>query len=233
MVVATVLHIWANPRPVHESYSLRLAQEFLENYRHLSPKDEIIDIDLYQQDIPFLDADILQCWQQVQGGCSIEEFSGESRAKLAAVNKLVDGFVAADKYIFVTPLWNLSVPPMMKAYIDSICIAGKTFKYTAQGPVGLLRGKRAVHIQARGGVYSHGPAQEFELGDKYIRTILTFMGVNDIESVIAEGMAHTPEQADQILQHALVRAREAAERFALPPQIHQADPVQHSVHPIH
>lgn len=232
MLMGTVLHIWANPRPISQSYSQRVAEAFLERYRQISPGDEIIDIDLYQEPIPFIDEDILKCWDQLLGGSKRGDFSREAQAKLSALDQLVAGFMAADKYIFVTPLWNLSVPPMLKAYIDTICIAGKTFKYTAQGPVGLLKNKKAVHIQARGGVYTLEETREFELGDRYIRTILSFMGVQDIDSVIAEGMAQNPELAEQIVQKAIEDAKLAAERFAQPPLTARPQQFQ-SVHPIH
>lgn len=231
--MGTVLHIWANPRPLSQSYSLRVAQEFIRQYRRLKPEDDVIDIDLYQMDIPFVDADILKCWDLQQGGCSLNDLSGEGRAKLLAIDKLVDAFINAERYVFVTPMWNLSVPPLMKAYFDCICIAGKTFRYTAQGPEGLLTGKKAVHIQARGGVYSQGPARDFELGNRYIRTILAFMGVTDVETVVVEGMAQTPELAEQILEKAFEDAREAAQRFALGPAIPAARQEYSSVHPIH
>lgn len=228
----TILHIWANPRPLSQSYSLKVAGAFLDRYRQLRPEDEIIDLDLYQQDIPFVDEDILKCWDP-QGGCTLAELSREGRAKIQALEKLVERFIEADKYIFVTPMWNLSVPPMMKAFFDCVCISGKTFMYTDDGPVGLLKDKKAVHIQARGGVYSQGHTREFELGDRYVRTILAFMGVTDVESVIVEGMAQTPERAEEILQAAMARAREAAERFTLGPVIPAVETSRHSVHPIH
>ena len=126
---------------------------------------------------------------------------------------MCDQFVAADKYVFVTPMWNLSIPPKMKAYIDTVCIVRKTFKYTEAGPVGLLTDKKAVHIQARGGVYSEGPAQGLEFGDKYIRAILTFLGVPSIESVIAEGMNQTPDKAEEIKAKALDQAKQMARNF--------------------
>lgn len=226
--MATILHIWANPKPINESYSLRLAQAFIERYRQLRPQDEIIDLDLYQQEIPFIDGDVLRGWEQ-----GMEAASAETRAKLLAIDQLTDSFIQADKYIFVTPMWNLSIPPMMKAYIDTICIAGKTFKYTAQGSVGLLRGKKAVHIQARGGIYSRGPLRDLELGDRYLRSILTFLGVEDVQSVIAEGMAQNPEEAEVIFQAALARARQAAERFALGPEAQLEKHQHHPVHPVH
>ncbi|MNI89554.1 FMN-dependent NADH-azoreductase [compost metagenome] len=99
---------------------------------------------------------------------------------------------------------------MVKAYIDAICIAGKTFQYTANGPEGLLKGKKAVHIQARGGIYSEGPAKELEFGDRYLRSVLNFIGIADFESVIAEGMAQNPKEADHIKEKAVANAKEIA-----------------------
>jgi len=233
ITVGTVLHVWANPKPLSQSYSLRVAETFISRYRELCPEDEFIELDLYQQDIPLIDGEVLEGWNLVQGGRSKDQLSRDGREKLRAIDMLADGFRTADKYIFVTPLWNLGVPPLMKAYFDSVCIAGKTFKYTAQGPVGLLENKKAVHIQARGGGYSQEPARDLELGDRYVRTILAVMGVKDVESVVVEGMAQTPETEDQIFQEAISRAQAAAERFAYGPAIAGPDYYQHSVHPIH
>ena len=129
------------------------------------------------------------------------------------MSNLLDQFIAADKYVFVTPLWNFTIPPMMKAYLDNICIVNKTFKYTQNGSVGLLTDKKAVHIQARGGVYSSGPAAELELGDRYINTILSFVGITDKQSIIVEGMNETPDKADEIKKNAIKEARKVAQKF--------------------
>jgi FMN-dependent NADH-azoreductase len=158
--------------------------------------------------------DVFSGWGKLQQGSAFEALSAEEQRKVSDINKLTDQFVEANKYVFVTPLWNFSIPPKMKAYIDTISIAGKTFKYTEQGPVGLLTNKAAVHIQARGGVYSEGPAQEFEFGDRYLRAVLTFLGVPSIESVIAEGMTQMPNDAENIKAKAIERAKAAAKNFA-------------------
>ncbi|MFZ5642248.1 MAG: FMN-dependent NADH-azoreductase [Bacillota bacterium] len=211
--MATVLFVTANPKPLDQSFSLSAAREFLEVYRRESPGDQIIEIDLYKTDIPYVDLDVLNGWGKLQQGAGFETLTSEEKSKIGRISQMTDQFVAADKYIFVTPLWNLSIPPKMKAYIDTIVVAGKTFNYTEQGPVGLLKNKRAVHIQARGGVYSEGPAREFEFGDRYIRAILTFLGVESVESLIIEGMAYMPDKAEEIKSKAMDRAREMARGF--------------------
>ncbi len=94
--------------------------------------------------------------------------------KVNRLAELSEQFVTADKYVFVTPMWNFSFPPVMKAYLDSVAVAGKSFKYTAEGPVGLLTDKKALHIQARGGIYSEGPAADMEMGHRYIGIMMNF-----------------------------------------------------------
>lgn len=110
-------------------------------------------------------------------------------------------------------MWNLSFPPAVKRYFDAVAVAGKTFKYTAEGPQGLLTDKAALHIQSRGGYYSEGPAADFELGDRYIRTILAFMGVPDISLIAIEGHNAEPENAEEIKLNAIQQAEQFAKQF--------------------
>lgn len=211
--VAKLLYITANPKSVQDSYCLSVGQAFLDAYRQTNPNDEIIPLDLYKISIPFIDVDVFSGWGKLQQGMAFDQLTPEEKNTVGRINELCDQFIAANKYVFVTPMWNLSIPPKVKAYIDTVCIAGKTFKYTEAGPVGLLTDKKAVHIQARGGVYTEGPAQGFEFGDKYIRAILTFLGVPSIESVIAEGMNQTPDKAEEIKAKALDQAKQVAKSF--------------------
>lgn len=211
--VATILYITANPKSVEESFSLSVGEEFINAYRENHPDDEVIRLDLYKIDVPFIDTDVFSGWGRLQQGTSFDELSADEKQKVSTINQLTDQFIAADKYVFVTPFWNFSYPPKMKAYIDNIAIAGKTFKYTAAGPVGLLTDKKALHIQARGGVYSEGPAKEMEFGDRHLRTVLGFMGVPEIETIAVEGMAAFPDQAQEIKQKAIQRALEYAKQF--------------------
>lgn len=209
----TVLYITANPKPVEESFSLSVGEEFINSYRENNPDDEVIRLDLYKMDVPFIDTDVFSGWGKLQQGTEFDQLSEDEKQKVSSINTLTDQFAGADKYVFATPFWNFSFPPKMKAYIDNISIAGKTFKYTAEGPVGLLGGKKALHIQARGGVYSEGPAKEMEFGDRYLRAVLGFMGVTDIETLAIEGMAAMPEKAQEIKSQAIQRANELAKQF--------------------
>ncbi|WP_226672741.1 FMN-dependent NADH-azoreductase [Rossellomorea aquimaris] len=211
--MAQVLYITAHPHDDTQSYSMAVAKAFMDTYKEVNPGDQVIHLDLYREYIPHIDADVFSGWGKLQSGKGFEELSPEEQKKVNRLNELSDQFIGADKYVFVTPFWNFSFPPVMKAYIDSVAVAGKSFKYTAQGPVGLLTDKKAIHIQARGGIYSEGPAAGMEMGHRYLSIIMQFFGVPSFEGVFVEGHAAMPDKAEEIKQNAISRAKDAAHTF--------------------
>lgn len=211
--MATVLYITAHPHDHQASYSMAVGKQFIESYREANPGDEIVTLDLYNLDIPHIDADVFSGWGKLRSGTAYDELTAAEKAKVGRLNEIVEQYIAADKYVFVSPMWNFSFPPVLKAYIDAICIAGKTFKYTAQGPVGLLTDKKALHIQARGGIYSEGPAAAFESGHSYLAKIMQFHGVPSFEGLFVEGMAAMPDQAEAIKAKAIEQAKQLATKF--------------------
>lgn len=165
-----VLYITANPKGEKDSVSLRLGREFIKKVEE--KKDvEVVELNLYEENLNHVDMESLG-----------KIFSPEKND----LSKYADEFLTFDKYVISAPMWNLSIPSILKTYIDHIAVAGKTFKYTENGPVGLLNGKKLVHITARGGFYSEGPASSFEMGDKYLRSIFSFMGIEDIKTLALE-----------------------------------------------
>lgn len=208
--MAKVLYITAHPHDETASYSMRVGKAFIDTYKEVNAGDEIIHIDLYREDIPQIDADIFNGWGKLQSG---GELSEEEKRKVERLGELSDQFISADKYVFVTPMWNFFFPPVMKAYIDSVAVAGKAFKYTEQGPVGLLTDKKAFHIQACGGIYSEGPAAGMEMGHRYLNIVMQFFGVPTFDGIFVEGHAANPDQADEIREHAIARAKDAAQTF--------------------
>jgi FMN-dependent NADH-azoreductase len=211
--MATVLYITAHPHDHQTSFSMAVGKEFIDTYREANPTDEVIVLDLYKAEIPHIDADVFSGWGKLRSGSSFDQLSGAEKSKVSRLNEIVDQYAAADKYVFVSPMWNFSFPPVLKAYIDAICIAGKTFSYTENGPVGLLTDKKAVHIQASGGVYTEGPAAGFESGHSYLKKIMQFHGVPSFEGIFAEGMAAMPDKAQSIKEKAITQAKEVAKRF--------------------
>ncbi|RAV08903.1 NAD(P)H-dependent oxidoreductase [Paenibacillus contaminans] len=213
--MATVLFITAHPGDHETSYSMAVGKEFIQAYRSANPEDEVVQLDLYRMDIPQLDADVLNGWRKLGAGVSFQELTNAEKTKVGRIGELADQFVAADKYVWVSPTWNYSYPPVMKAYIDSVCIPGKTFKYMPdKGRVGLLSDKKAIHIQASGSFLSPGSVDaDMEMGNRHLQVIMEFFGVPSFERIFVEGMAAVPDQATEIKGRAIQQAREAARTF--------------------
>jgi FMN-dependent NADH-azoreductase len=211
--MAKVLYITANPKSIEQSYSLQVGQAFAEAYKEANPNDELVHLDLFKLDIPQIDADVFSGWGKLGSGTGFDQLTDSEKAKVGRLSEIVNEYVEADKYVFVTPMWNFSFPPVMKAYIDATCVAGKTFAYTEKGPVGLLNGKKAFHIQACGGVYSEGPAAGFESASSYLSKVMQFQGVPSFDKLFVEGMAAMPDQAQSIKEKAIEKAKEAAKAF--------------------
>lgn len=122
-------------------------------------------------------------------------------------------FNQADKIVIAAPLWNLGVPSILKAYFDYVMIAGINFRYTAAGPEGQCAGKKAVHITSRGGVYTEEPYAQYEMADRYLRTILGFLGITDVRTIAAEGLDIQGADVKSIVAQAKKRAEEVAQDF--------------------
>ena len=107
-------------------------------------------------------------------------------------------------------MWNLSIPAILKAYIDYVSVTGITFKYTEEGPVGLLNNKKAVHIVSRGGEYRNSP---YEMGDRYLRCILRFFGINDIETIAIENLDVVGIDVQEKIQDGIEKSKLIAQKF--------------------
>jgi len=197
--MANVLFVKVNPKSDDHSASTTLANYFLEQYKAENPNDTIEKLDLYNEDIPFLDVDVFSAWGKFAEQKDLTEVEAE---KVTRMDKLTNQFLEADKVIFAAPFWNLSYPPMLKAYIDTICINGKTFHYTESGPEGLVPDKPCLLIETRGGIYSKGPSAELEFSQRYLKTIMGFMGIKNFQSVIAEGLDIDPNKRRDIIKKA-------------------------------
>jgi FMN-dependent NADH-azoreductase len=171
--MSKLLYIKSNPKPVDQSITYKMSEAFLEEYKAVHKEDEILTLDLYKEGIKPLDNQMIA-----------DMFGGKDNVML----KYAKQFASFDKFIIAAPMWNLGIPAILKAYFDYVLYVGITFKYTENGPIGLLanQGKKAVHIVARGGSYSEPQTEQYEMGDKYIRTILPFMGIVDINTVPCE-----------------------------------------------
>ena len=198
--MSKVLYIKANIKNEGESRTFKVSDSFVEEYKKNNPEDEIITLDLYKENIDFLRADDLG----KLFGPKDEESKNNSILKYAYQ------FADADKYIIAAPMWNLSFPAILKAYIDYVSVSGITFKYTAEGPVGLLNNKKAVHIVSRGGGYDNSP---YEMGDRYLRTILGFFGINNIETIAIDNLDVIGVNVEERVEEGIENAISLAKKF--------------------
>ena len=210
--MATVLYVTCNLKPINMSRSLSIGQEFFEQYTEINPLDRIVHIDVYRDPIQRVDFDVLNGWRKLREGHEFSSLSADEIRKIVRINNLADQFIAADKYVFVTPMWNLGFPAELKMYIDSICVVGKTIAYTDKGAVGLLKGfgKKCLHIHSSGG-FHHATEEDHSV--PYLKSILKFMGIEDFQSIVLEGVDAVPQKANEFTQKAISQCRNVAAFF--------------------
>lgn len=183
--------------------SSRLAKGFVARLRAQYPQAEVIERDLARDPVPHLDAMRFSAFTTQK-----HLRNEEQNSVIAYSDALIGELRRADVIVLGLPMYNFGVPSQLKAWIDHVARAGETFKYTPQGAVGLLTGKRAYVFAARGGVYAGTPA---DTQTQYVRDFLAFIGITDVEFVYAEGLAID----EQSRNAALAGAREQIERIAL------------------
>ncbi|MGM0788717.1 MAG: FMN-dependent NADH-azoreductase [Bacillota bacterium] len=208
--MSNVLFIKANSRPADQAVSVQMYDAFLSSYKENHPEDTITELDLFEENLPYYDnLHITAMYKQGQG----MELTAEEEAAAARVTKYLNQFIEADKAVFAFPLWNFTVPAVLHTYFDYLAQAGKTFKYTENGAAGLLTDKKVALLNARGGVYSEGPAAEVEMSEKYVSTLLAFFGVQDLTSIVIEGHNQFPDKAEEIIFEGLKQAADTAAKF--------------------
>lgn len=179
-----ILQINSSAR-TENSYSTRLANTLVERLRAGSPNAKTIVRDLGRNPHPMLDETALHALFT-----PAEHRTPEQAARVALDDALIAEIQAADVLVLAVPMYNFSVPAQLKNWIDAISRAGVTFRYTAQGPEGLLKGKKAYVVQASGGIHRNLPTDNIT---PYLRTILGFVGITDVSFVYAEGLSMGPE----------------------------------------
>ncbi|MEW5838191.1 MAG: FMN-dependent NADH-azoreductase [Pseudomonadota bacterium] len=177
-----------------------LADDFIRAWRDTHPQDQITLRDLTAQPVPHLDERTLNAFFTPP-----EQRDAELQAAVRLSDELIAEIQAADVIVIGVPMYNFGIPSTLKAYFDHIARAGITFRYTANGPEGLLKGKRAIILAARGGIYSGTPK---DTQTTYLRDFLAFIGISDVEFIYAEGLAMGEESAARARQQADTRIAE-------------------------
>ncbi|MFD4819530.1 FMN-dependent NADH-azoreductase [Peribacillus butanolivorans] len=208
--MTTVLFVKANNRPADQAVSVKLYEAFLASYKESHPNDTVVELDLYNEELPYVGVDMINGTFKASKGVDL---TAEEAKAVAVADKYLEQFLAADKVVFGFPLWNLTIPAVLHTYIDYLNRAGKTFKYTPEGPVGLVGNKKIALLNASGGVYSKGPAAEVEMAVKYVASMMGFFGVKDIEKIVIEGHNQFAGKAEEIIAAGLEKAVKVASTF--------------------
>jgi FMN-dependent NADH-azoreductase len=181
--MATLLHL--NTSPLPSSVSRELTREFVSNWKASHPSGKVIDRDLAANPPKPLD----QAW--IYATFTPEEArQPEQKDLIAYSDQCISELELADEYVIGVAMHNFSIPSVLKLWIDQVVRRGRTFSYGADGPKGLLSGKKATVLVATGGVYDAGtPYAALNFIDPYLRTILGFIGITDVKFVTAGGTA--------------------------------------------
>jgi len=200
--MTTILHLSSSVRS-NGSISRQLTSEFVQKLQAAHAGARIIERDLAQNPIPHLTEQMMSAYFTPAA-----ERSEEQARTVRLSDELVDELMSADIIVLGAPMYNFSISSTLKAWIDHVARAGITFKYNEQGvPVGLLTGKKVYIFTARGGVYSSGPAKALDFHETYLRGVLGFLGITDVNFVNTEGLA----MGDEAVNSAIAGSRSAME----------------------
>lgn len=179
----TLLHL--DSSPLENSISRELTREFVKTWKAAHPDGSVIYRDVATHTPKPIDA----AWIGA-GFTPVDARTPEQKALLAPSEELIAELEKADEYVFGVAMHNFSIPSSLKLWIDLVVRSGRTFRYGANGPQGLLVGKKATVLVASGGVYESGtPAAALNFVEPYVKTILGFVGVTDVKFVTAGGAA--------------------------------------------
>lgn len=209
--MAKLLHIEASPRK-SRSHSIDVAHAFLDAYRASHPDDEVETLDLWSTELPEFDGAIIDAKYRILHG---QEHTDEEKAAWQAVVETFETFNAADKYLFSLPMWNFGVPYKLKHWIDVITQPGLAFSFSPEtGYTGLVTGKPAVVVYARGGEYtSSGDMQALDHQKGYFDQFLGFIGFTDVKSFLVEPTLNDPEAVNAMKAEVTKSAEEFARSF--------------------
>lgn len=179
------------------SVSRRLSAATVTRLRHRTPGLSITYRDLAAEPVAHFSGALLAAF-----GATPDSWSAEQQQDVAHGGAALEEFLAADIVVIGAPMYNFTVSTQLKAWIDRLAVVGKTFRYTEKGAEGLAGGKKVIIVSTRGGIYSTGPAAAADHQEPYLRTMLGFFGITDIEVIRAEGLALGAEQKQQAIDAA-------------------------------
>lgn len=201
--MSSILLLTSSPRA--ESLSTPIAADLAEKLKNQKPGSLVVRRDLAATPLPHIDDLFTGAIRKPAEARTAEEI-----AAIKTSDELVAELFAADTIVISTGLINFNIYSSLKTWIDNVARAGVTFKYTESGPVGLVTGKKVYVVLASGGVYSQGPAAPLNHAVPYLKSVLGFLGITDIETIYVEGLAFGPEAAEKAIGAAKSRVEEIA-----------------------
>jgi len=193
-----ILHIDSSINQEH-SVTRQLSQEVVRQLTETGRYDSVVYRDVVKDAIHHLTAPVAAGFRPVPG----KEVGGEALANEHQISRqVVDEFLASDTLVIGAPMYNFSVSSQLKAWLDRLAQPGKTFSYTAQGPVGLAGGKTVIIVSARGGFYFNTPLLEMDFQERYLRQFFAFLGIAQVEFIRAEGIS----KGEDVKQHEIAAA---------------------------
>jgi FMN-dependent NADH-azoreductase len=206
--MSRVLLVLSSPRG-EQSFTTRFARRIADDLVAREPGTEVVVRDVAANPLPHIDETFV-------GGIfkTPEQRSAAEQQAVARSDALIDELLAADLVVIAAPMHNFGVPSNLKAWIDHVARAGRTFRYTASGPEGLVHGKKAILVIGRGGVYSKGPMLAYDHQESHLRTVLGFIGVKDVRAVHVEGVAMGDAAVETALAHATKQSAAAVDAVA-------------------
>jgi FMN-dependent NADH-azoreductase len=188
-----LLHVDSSILGPHSASRL-LTSALVDKWRERVSGLEVTTVDLSKEPLGHLSD-----WQVATRFAPLESPTAAQQAELETSERALTQFLEADVVIIGAPMYNFSVPSQLKAWIDRIAVAGRTFRYGANGPEGLAGGKKVIIVSSRGGVYAAGTAMEpYDFQEKYLTALFSFLGVTDLEFIRAEGLAMSEHKEKSI-----------------------------------
>ena len=209
--MAKLLYIQSSPRK-ERSKSAQVTAAFLDSYQQSHPNDSVETFNLFEEDLPSFDGLKVQAKYTILHG---KEHTPEERQAWDDVEKIINHFKDADKYVLSVPMWNFSIPYRLKQYIDILVQPGYTFIAGENGYEGLVKNKPILVIYARGGAYPEGAeAEAFDMQKKYMELFLGFVGFEDIHSVVVEPtLQGEPDDIQAMLEVSAQKVQTLANNF--------------------
>jgi len=197
-IMKKILHLISSFRN-EDSYSIKLGQAIVDKIKAENPSAVVQELNLIAENYPHLDAPHFQAFLTPTA-----ELTEVDKEAIKYSDKAISQLMEADYIVIGSPFYNFNIHSALKAWIDHIVRFGVTFRYTENGPEGLVKGKKVYVAMASGGVFSEGPTQSYDFNGPYLKHILGFLGMTDLKIFRAEGV-----KLPNLQEHALEKAIES------------------------